>query len=75
MTFFHFNISSLCFHIEEITTHISEHELAFDITGINECRLKLDKAPLSSVKILGYNFEFTPTECNNGGTVLYIKKD
>ena len=26
------------------------------------------------MQIPGYNFEFTPTECNNGGTALYIKK-
>ena len=46
-------MSSLCFHIEELTTL---------------------KAPLNSVQILGYNFEFTPTEYNNGNTALYIKK-
>ena len=65
MYFFHLNISSLCFYIEELTTLISEHK----------CQLKLDKAPLNSVQIPGYNFEFPPTEYNNGGTVLYIKKD
>ena len=37
MSFFHLNISSLCFHIEELTTFISEHDLAFDIIGISEC--------------------------------------
>ena len=73
--FFHLNISSLCFEIEELTTLIHEHDLAFDIIGISESRLKLDKVPLNSVQIPGYNFEFTPTECNNGGTALYIKKD
>ena len=75
MSFFHLSISSLCYHIEELTTLISEHDLAFDIIGISECRLKLNKAPLNSVQIPGYNFEFTPTEFNNGGTALYIKKD
>ena len=37
MSFFRLNISSLCFHIEELTTFISEHDLAFDIIGISEC--------------------------------------
>ena len=37
MSFFHLNISSLCFHIEELTTFMSEHDLAFDIIGISEC--------------------------------------
>ena len=63
---FHLNISSLSFHIEELTTHISEHNLTFDIFGVSETKLRLNKAPL--------NFEFTATECNNGGTAIYIKK-
>ena len=46
MCLFHLNISSLCFHTEELTTLISEHDLAFDITGISKCQLKLDKDPL-----------------------------
>ena len=77
MAFFHLNIYTLYFHIEELTALISEHDLAFDIIKINDCWLKLNKAPLNSVQIPSYNFEFTPTECNinNGGTVLYIKKD
>ena len=74
LSFFHLNISYLCFHIEELTTLISEHDLAFDIIGISECRPKLNKTPLNSVQIPGSNSEFTPTVCNNGGTVLYIKK-
>ena len=45
------------------------------ILGIRECRLKLNKVPLNSVQILGYNFDFAPTECNTGGTAIYIKKN
>ena len=62
MSFFHLNISSLCFHIEELTTLISEHDLAFNIIGISDCWLKLNKAPLNSVQISGCNFEFTLSE-------------
>ena len=73
LSFFHLNISYLCFHTEELTTLTSEHDLAFDIIGISEGRLKLNKTPLNSVQIPGSNFEFTPTVCNNGGTALHIK--
>ena len=66
------NISSLSFHIEELTTLISEHNLTFDIFGVSET--KLNQAPLYSTIIPGYNFEFTATECSNGGTAIYIKK-
>ena len=75
LSFIHLNISSLCFYIEELTTLISEHKLTFDIIAISESRLKLNKVHLNSVQIPGWNFEFTPTKSNNGGTAIYIKKD
>ena len=73
-SFFHLNISSLPFHFEELSTLISEHNLNFDFLGISESRLKLNQNPLTSVQLPGYNIEYTPTECNNGGTLLYVKK-
>ena len=76
LSFIHLNISSLCFYIEELTTLISEHKLTFDIIAIIESQLKLNNVNLNSVQIgPGYNFEFTPTESNNGGNAIYIKKD
>ena len=73
-SFFYLNISSLPFHFEELSTLISEHNLNFDFLGISESRLKLNQKPLTSVPLPGYNIEYTPTECNNGGTLLYVKK-
>ena len=70
-SFFHF----LCIHTEDLITLKSEHDIGFDIIGISECPLKLNKAPLSFIQIPAYNFEFTPPECNNGGIALYIKRD
>ena len=74
ISFFHLNISSLPFHFEELSTLITEHNLNFDFLGISESRLKLNQNPLTSIQLPGYNIEYTPTECNNGGTLLYIKK-
>ena len=74
LSFFHLNISSLPFHIEELSNLISEHNLAFDIFGVSETKLRLNKAPLNSVIMPGYNFEFTATECSSGGTAIYINK-
>ena len=74
LSFFHLNISSLPFHIEELSTLISEHNLAFDIFGVSETKLRLNKAPLNSVILPGHNFEFTATECSSGGTAIYIGK-
>ena len=73
-SFFHLNISSLPFHFEELSTLISEHNLNFDFLGISESCLKLNQNPLTEVQLPGYNIEYTPTECNNGGTLLYVKK-
>ena len=74
LSFFHLNISSLPFHIEELSTFISEHNLAFVIFGVHETKLRLNKASLNSVILPGYNFEFTATECSSGGTAIYINK-
>ena len=74
ISFFHLNISSLPFHFEELSTLITEHNLNFDFLGISGSRLKLNQNPLTSIQLPGYNIEYTTTECNNGGTLLYIKK-
>ena len=68
------NDSSLPFHIEELSTLISQHNFTFDIFRVSKTKLRLNKAPLNSVIIPGYNFKFTATECSSGGTAIYIKK-
>ena len=74
-SFLQLNISFLCFHIEKLITHSCIlYLLIFDIIGISESWLKLNKNNLNSVQIPGYHFEFTPAECNNRGTAIYIKK-
>ena len=71
ISFFHLNLSSLPFHFEELSTLITEHNLNFDFLGISESCLKLNQNPLTSIQLpAGYNIEYTPTECNNGGTLL-----
>ena len=69
---FYLNISSLPFHIEELSTFISEHNSVFDIFWVSETKLRLNKAPLNSVIIPAFNFEFT--ECRSSGTAVYITK-
>ena len=71
-SFFHLNISSLPFHFGELSTLITEHNLNFDFLGISESRLKLNQNPLTSIQLPGYNIEYTPTKCNNRGTLLYV---
>ena len=60
LSLLHLNISSLCFHIEEPSTVISEHNLTFDIIVISKSRLKLNKNNLNSVQLPEYSFESLP---------------
>ena len=47
----------------------------FQIIGISESRIKLNKTTSSNIQIPNYTIEQCPTESSNGGTLLYIKKD
>ena len=71
-SFFHLNISSLPFHLRTLYTyHWTQLELWFSWN----IRVSLkNQNTLTSVHLPGYNIEYTPTECKNGGTLLYVKK-
>ena len=73
LSFFHLNISSLPFHIEKLSTLITEHNLNFNFIGIIESGLILYKNLISSIQLPGYNIA-TPTECSNEVTLLHQKK-
>ena len=45
------------------------------IIAISESRTRKNKNTLSKIDIPGYDFEFTPTESEKGGALLYISKD
>ena len=72
-SFFHLNISSPQFRFKELSTLTTEHNLKFDFLRISESHLKLNQNLLTSVQLPGYNIDYTPTECNNGRTLLYVK--
>ena len=44
----------------------------FDVIGITETKIKKDISPDYDLNITGYKHYFTPTECDKGGTMLYI---
>ena len=74
ISFFYLNISSLPFHLKEFSTLLSTYKLPFDLLGITESRLRINKLPLTQVQLPDYNFESTPTESSKGGTAIYIRK-
>ena len=73
-SFFHLNISSLTFHLDELLVLTAENKLNFDFLGISETHIKLNRNSLNPVSMPGYNIEHTTTESSNGGTLLYIKQ-
>ena len=75
LSFFHLNISSLPFHFDEFSTLLSTYKLPFDLLGITESRLRINKLPPNPIHLPDYNFESTPTKSTKGGTAIYIKKN
>ena len=56
LSVFNLNISLLPFHFEEFSTLLSTNKLPFDLLGITESRLKINKLPLNLVQLPDYNF-------------------
>ena len=71
----HLNISSLQYHFAELHTPLTTSEIQFDIIGISESTLKLNKYYTTNIDLPNYNIEHCDAEGANGGTLLYIKKD
>ena len=68
----HLNIASLKKHKEEFETVLNMLDFKFDVIGITETKIKKDILPDYDLKIPGYKHYYTPTECDKGGTMLYI---
>ena len=73
--FIHLNISSLSYYIDELKLLLSQMKHRPKIIAISESRLRKNKNTLSKIDIPGYDYEFTPTESEKGGTLLYISQD
>ena len=69
------NISSLSYYIDEMNQLLSEIVHEPKIIAISESRIRKKKEPLSAIDIPGYDYEFTATEGETGGTLIYISQD
>ena len=78
---FHVNIASLDRHIDDLKELIAECKHKFNVIGISEHKIKIDKdknikLPSNNIDITGYDpFIFEPTETTHGGTGFYIKQN
>ena len=75
MLFVHLNISSLPFHIDELSSLVNSINCKPEIIGISESRLKASENPITGIELEGYSIEHTPTESSCGGALIYIKTD
>ena len=66
---------SLSYYIYELNLLLSEIVHKAKIIAISESRIRKNKEPLSVIDIPGYDYEFTATEREKGGTLIYISQD
>ena len=71
----HPNITSLQYHIDELKDLVDRSKVKFSVIGITESRVSKDKVPLKNITIQNCNIQYTATESNNGGSILYISTD
>ena len=72
---FHLNLASLGLHKEELVTALSLMNFEFDVIAVTETKIKAGIAPIFDPALTGYSHFQTPTECDKGGALLYIKND
>ena len=73
--YIHLNISSLSYYIDELNLLLTQMKHRPKIIAISECRIRKNKETLSNIHITGYTYEFTYTEAEKGGTLIYISND
>ena len=72
--FWHMNISSISYHIDDLNTFIMNCKNIPKVIGISECRIKTGRPALLNINMNNYSYEYTPTELFKGWTLLYIDK-
>ena len=72
---FHGNVRSLVANHDNLTTLLSDLNHNFNVIGISETKIMINKDPLANVSIPGYEFLSQPSLQNAGGVAFYIKND
>ena len=68
------NISSISYHIDNLTAFMNNCKIKPKVIGLSETRLRKNRQPLSNINLENYVYESTPTESSKGGTMLYVDK-
>ena len=73
--YIHLNIFSLSYYIDELHLLLSQMKHRPKIIAISESRIRKNKELLSNINITGYDFEYTYSESEKGGTLIYVSQD
>ena len=66
----HLNISSLQYHMEELSDLIDKSKAKFSVTNLNVSRLNKEIASINNINLQNYNIQHTPTESQTSVTKL-----
>ena len=72
---FHLNLASLGRHKEELVAVLSLLNFEFDIIAITETKIKAGIEPIYDLSLPGYSHYHTPSECDKGGVIIYVKEN
>ena len=72
LSLFHINSCSLNKNFEDLEDLLKATNKTFDVITISESRILKDKNLSKKIDICNYSVEFTATESQAGGTLLYI---
>ena len=73
--YLYLTISSLSYHGHNLYSLINNFKAKPKITGISECRITKNKAPLCITELKNYLHEQTPTEASKGVALFYISEE
>lgn len=72
---FHCNIRSLAANYDNLITLLSELHYPFNVIGLSETKIKVNKDQISNTSIPSYDFISQPSLQNAGGVGFYVKND
>ena len=72
LSLFHINACPLSKNFDELEHLLRCTNKVFGIVAVSETRITKKTSLTSNINLQNYSFEFTPTETNAGGTLLYI---
>ena len=75
LSMFHLNLASLGRHKDELVAVLSLLDFQFDVIAVTETKIKTGVDPIFDLSLPGYKHYLTPTDCDKGGVIVYVKEN